>query len=65
MSDKQQPIRIAGAQGFYGDSPMAAMNIVAEKGADYLVHDALSRANFINITKRPHGRPTAWLCPRY
>lgn len=44
-------IRIAGAQGFYGDSPMAAMNIVMEKGADYLMHDALAELTLSILQK--------------
>lgn len=44
-------IRIAGAQGFYGDSPMAAMNIVMEKAADYLVHDALAELTLSILQK--------------
>jgi hypothetical protein len=51
VNEKQQPIRIAGAQGFYGDSPMAAMNIVMEKGADYLVHDALAELTLSILQK--------------
>lgn len=51
VSDKQQPIRIAGAQGFYGDSPMAALNIVMEHGADYLVHDALAELTLSILQK--------------
>ena len=49
MSEKI--IRIAGAQGFYGDSPMAAMNIVMEKGADYLMHDALAELTLSILQK--------------
>lgn len=44
-------VRIAGAQGFYGDSPMAAMNIVSEKGADYLMHDALAELTLSILQK--------------
>ncbi|CAN5346029.1 DUF1446 domain-containing protein [soil metagenome] len=47
----QKTIRIAGAQGFYGDSPMAAMNIVMEKAADYLVHDALAELTLSILQK--------------
>ncbi|MDX2001982.1 MAG: acyclic terpene utilization AtuA family protein [Chitinophagales bacterium] len=49
MNDKI--VRIAGAQGFYGDSPMAAMNIVMEKAADYLVHDALAELTLSILQK--------------
>ncbi len=51
-------IRIAGAQGFYGDSPMAAMNIVMEKGADYLMHDALAELTLSILQKDRQQDPT-------
>ena len=35
-------IRIAGAQGFYGDSPLGAIQIAMQGEADYLMHDALA-----------------------
>ena len=44
-------IKIAGAQGFYGDSPMAAINIAMAKGADYLVHDALAELTLSILQK--------------
>lgn len=44
-------VKIAGAQGFYGDSPMAAMNIVMEKAANYLVHDALAELTLSILQK--------------
>ncbi len=56
MSDKI--IRIAGAQGFYGDSPMAAMNIVSEKGADYLMHDALAELTLSILQKDRQQDPS-------
>ena len=49
MSEKV--VRIAGAQGFYGDSPKAAINIVMEKGADYLMHDALAELTLSILQK--------------
>lgn len=49
MSEKI--IRIAGAQGFYGDSPMAAIAIAAEHAADYLVHDALAELTLSILQK--------------
>jgi len=52
MSEKV--IRIAGAQGFYGDSPFAAMNIVMENGADYLMHDALAELTLSILQKDRH-----------
>lgn len=51
-------IRIAGAQGFYGDSPLAAMQIVAEKGADYLMHDALAELTLSILQKDRQGDPS-------
>jgi hypothetical protein len=45
-------IRIAGAQGFYGDSPLGAMQIAMQGAADYLMHDALAELDFIYLTKR-------------
>jgi hypothetical protein len=44
-------VKIAGAQGFYGDSPMAAMNIVMENAANYLVHDALAELTLSILQK--------------
>jgi len=51
-------IRIAGAQGFYGDSPMAALNIVMEKGADYLMHDALAELTLSILQKDRQQDPS-------
>ena len=51
-------VRIAGGQGFYGDSPMAAMNIVMEKAADYLVHDALAELTLSILQKDKLTDPT-------
>jgi hypothetical protein len=44
-------VRIAGAQGFYGDSPLAAMAIAMEHGADYLMHDALAELTLSILQK--------------
>lgn len=44
-------IRIAGAQGFYGDSPMGAIAIAKEGGADYLMHDALAELTLSILQK--------------
>lgn len=44
-------IRIAGAQGFYGDSPMGAIMIAAHGAADYLMHDALSELTLSILQK--------------
>ncbi|HNI44668.1 MAG TPA: DUF1446 domain-containing protein [Chitinophagales bacterium] len=51
-------IRIAGAQGFYGDSPMGAIAIAAERGADYLVHDALAELTLSILQKDKLTDPT-------
>lgn len=51
-------VRIAGAQGFYGDSPMGAMAIAAERGADYLVHDALAELTLSILQKDRLADPT-------
>src|SRR5690606_30937395 len=51
-------IRIAGAQGFYGDSPMAAMAIAMEGGADYLMHDALAELTLSILQKDKLKDPT-------
>ena len=44
-------IKIAGAQGFYGDSPKAAIQIAKEKGADYLVIDSLAELTLSILQK--------------
>ena len=44
-------IRIAGGQGFYGDSPFGALAIVKEKAADFLVHDALAELTLSILQK--------------
>lgn len=44
-------IRIAGAQGFYGDSFMGALAIVAQKATDYLIHDALAELTLSILQK--------------
>lgn len=44
-------IRIAGGQGFYGDSPMAAIAIAKEGGADYIVNDALAELTLSILQK--------------
>jgi len=49
MSEKI--VRIAGVQGFYGDSPMGAINVVMEKAADYLMHDALAELTLSILQK--------------
>lgn len=44
-------IRIAGAQGFYGDSPLGAMTIAMQGAADYLMHDALAELTLSILQK--------------
>lgn len=56
MSNKT--VKIAGAQGFYGDSPMAAMAIAMEGGADYLMHDALAELTLSILQKDKLKDPT-------
>src|SRR3954464_1485947 len=51
-------VRIAGAQGFYGDSPLAAMTIAMEHGADYLMHDALAELTLSILQKDKLTDPT-------
>ena len=47
----KQSIRIAGGQGFYGDSSRAALAIVKEKAADFVVHDALAELTLSILQK--------------
>jgi hypothetical protein len=44
-------VRIAAGQGFYGDSPFAALAVAAEGAADYLVHDALAELTLSILQK--------------
>ncbi|MCP4440833.1 MAG: DUF1446 domain-containing protein [Aureispira sp.] len=44
-------VRIAGVQGFYGDSPMGAIMVAAHKAADYLMHDALAELTLSILQK--------------
>lgn len=46
-----QVVRIAGVQGFYGDSPAGAIAIAKEGAADYLVHDALAELTLSILQK--------------
>jgi hypothetical protein len=48
---QQKTIRIAGAQGFYGDSPMGAIQIAMQHEADYLMHDALAELTLSILQK--------------
>lgn len=51
-------IRIAGVQGFYGDSPMGAIAIAKEGAADYLVHDALAELTLSILQKDRQDDPS-------
>ncbi len=44
-------VRIAGVQGFYGDSPMGALAIAMAGAADYLMQDALSELTLSILQK--------------
>ncbi|MCO5249375.1 MAG: DUF1446 domain-containing protein [Chitinophagales bacterium] len=44
-------VKIAGTQGFYGDSPMGAMMVAMEGGANYLMHDALAELTLSILQK--------------
>ena len=44
-------IRIAGVQGFYGDSPLGAISVALSEAADYLMHDALSELTLSILQK--------------
>lgn len=49
MNDKI--VRIAGTQGFYGDSPMGAIMVAMQNAADYLMHDALAELTLSILQK--------------
>lgn len=51
-------IRIAGAQGFYGDSPLGAIAIAIQGAADYLMHDALAELTLSILQKDKIKDPT-------
>jgi hypothetical protein len=44
-------VRIAGVQGFYGDSPMGALAVAMAAAADYLMQDALSELTLSILQK--------------
>jgi len=46
-----ETVRIAGGQGFYGDSPAAAIAITKEKACDYIVNDALAELTMSILQK--------------
>lgn len=50
-------IKIAGTQGFYGDSPMGALAVAMEGGADYLMHDALAELTLSILQKDKQKDP--------
>ncbi|MCB9033485.1 MAG: DUF1446 domain-containing protein [Chitinophagales bacterium] len=57
--DTEKTVRIAGAQGFYGDSPFAAMQIAMQHEADYLMHDALAELTLSILQKDKLKDPNA------
>jgi hypothetical protein len=57
MEPKQ--VRIAGVQGFYGDSPMGALAVAMAGAADYLVHDALAELTLSILQKDRQRHPDA------
>lgn len=44
-------VRIGGGQGFYGDSPMAAIAMAHAAAADFIVHDALAELTLSILQK--------------
>ncbi|MCH2022843.1 MAG: DUF1446 domain-containing protein [Saprospiraceae bacterium] len=48
---KKKVVRIAGTQGFYGDSPMGAIMVAMHGAADYLMHDALAELTLSILQK--------------
>lgn len=51
-------VRIGGAQGFYGDSPMGAVAMVMENAVDYLMHDALAELTLAILQKDRQKDPS-------
>ncbi len=51
MEKENKVVRIAGTQGFYGDSPMGAMAVVMNQAADYLMHDSLAELTLSILQK--------------
>jgi Acyclic terpene utilisation family protein AtuA len=51
MSEQAKIVRIAGVQGFYGDSPAGAVAIAKAKAADYLIMDALAELTLSILQK--------------
>lgn len=51
-------VRIAGTQGFYGDSPMGAIQIAQQGAADYLMQDALAELTLSILQKDKSKDPT-------
>jgi hypothetical protein len=47
----RESVRIAGVQGFYGDSPLGAIQVVAAGAADFLVMDALAELTLSILQK--------------
>jgi hypothetical protein len=51
-------VRIGGAQGFYGDSPMGAAAMLMEGAVDYLMHDALAELTLSILQKDRQKDPS-------
>lgn len=51
-------VRIAAGQGFYGDSPRAAITIALQRGADYIIHDALAELTLSILQKDRQKDPS-------
>lgn len=54
----KKTVRIAGTQGFYGDSPMGAIMVAMHGAADYLMHDALAELTLSILQKDKLKDPT-------
>lgn len=50
--------KIAGVQGFYGDSPLGAMQVALAGAANYLMHDALAELTLSILQKDKLRDPT-------
>lgn len=54
----KEMVRIGGAQGFYGDSPMGAVAMVMEGAVDFLMHDALAELTLSILQKDRQKDPS-------
>jgi len=52
------PVRIGAAQGFYGDSPFAALAVAQAGAVNYLVHDALAELTLAILQKDRQKDPS-------